>query len=98
MIRSTRTPASDPVKMPAALVARAGSTPAGKPTSMPQKPRAGTKLMSGAPVVPDYEDEDHVKLPRDDKVVPLRPVRLPFINMQTWDNSPVPEQDWIVRD
>ena len=23
---------------------------------------------------------------------------LPFINMQTWDTCPVPEQDWIVRD
>lgn len=31
-------------------------------------------------------------------VIKLRPVRLPYINMQTWDSCPVPEQEWIVRD
>jgi RecA-family ATPase len=40
------------------------------------------------------EDNEH----GDVNVVKLRPVRLPYINMQTWDNVPTPEQDWIVRD
>jgi RecA-family ATPase len=40
------------------------------------------------------EDNEH----GDVNVVQLRPPRLPFIHYRIWDNEPVPEQDWIVRD
>jgi RecA-family ATPase len=57
--------------------------------------------MSGASAVPDFDDEgppEGFRSLAEPKVVALRPVRLPFINMQTWDACPVPEQDWVVRD
>jgi RecA-family ATPase len=66
--------------------------------------------MSGVPAVPEFDDDDHKPLSPDDIIVPFDDARrrrtreegeaqpkLPFINMQTWDACPVPEQDWIVR-
>lgn len=56
---------------------------------------------NGASAVADFDDDgppDGFRSLAEPKVVPLRPVRLPFINMQTWDACPVPEQDWVVRD
>src|ERR1700740_436316 len=56
---------------------------------------------NGASAVADFDDDgppEGFRPLAEPKVVPLRPVRLPFINMQTWDACPVPEQDWVVRD
>jgi RecA-family ATPase len=35
---------------------------------------------------------------RADKSEPEKHPSLPFINLSNWDNEPVPDQDWIVRD
>jgi RecA-family ATPase len=46
----------------------------------------------------DFEDEDHVRHhPPPPNVVP-HPASLAFIKYKNWDNEPVPDQDWIVRD
>lgn len=58
-----------------------------------------TISLYGAPRPPDVVPfDERRRRARGEEGEQRPPLQLPFINMQTWDACPVPEQDWIVRD